>query len=575
VLCAVFSTTVAALAQMTAAEHYQVGMTLGQAGKFTQAEKEFDAAVALSPKQPIYITALATAQFFQNKITEAEGNYQKALTLNPQDMLALLNLGTIYSRLGQYDKAVEEFTSLAQLDTKTSLPYHYLALAYSKLGDHQQEMSAYKQALAREPNKVDLLIDYGLAQASAEDYKGAKETFEYTAKIDPLNPQVNRLLQDIATKLGEEITVAPISSEDLSQAQKFYEEGLQLASEKKFDEAANAFESAVNKNPDDTQALIAWGAALTNAGNLSRGQELLQQAAEKAPNQQLAWYNLGINLALSGSPEDAIQALQQSLNLDKQFAPAWRQLARIYSAQKGTDPAEEAFKSAIDIDPAYLEARMDYAIFLLGLDRYADAMAQIEQSAKLNPDDPYLLLIRGLLSAKLGKPHEAEKWFKKSFELDPTNPQPLVCLGLLQLEQKHAGSAEESFVKALQIDNKDAEVWADLGDSQLAQEKYADAQLSFNRAISQNPLLFRAYLGLGLVGWGEKNLSAALEDFQWALAVGFYTETGSRTVVSNLPDMMLEAKRAILKMQESASTPEEQELLKGMIKQLEELEAGL
>lgn len=295
---------------------------------------------------------------------------------------------------------------------------------------------------------------------------------------------------------------------------------------------------------------------------------------EKAPNQQLAWYNLGINLALSGSPEEAIQALKQALDLDKDFAPAWRQLGRIYSAQKEMTSAEEAFKTALDIDPAYLEARMDYTIFLLGLDRFADAMLQIEQSTKLNPDDPYLLLIRGLLSAKLSKPDEAEKWFRKSFELDPSNPQPLVCLGLVQLEQKDADSAEESFSKALGIDDKDAEVWADLGDTQLAQKKYSDAQLSFNRALSQNPLLFRAYLGLGLVSWGEKTLSAALEDFQWALAVGFYTETGSRTVVSNLPDMMLEAKRAILKMQESASTPEEQELLKSMIKQLEELEAG-
>ncbi len=568
-------TTAVCSAQMSAAEHFNLGMTLGQAGKYELAEEHFTAALELSPQQSAYITALATAQFFQGQLSDAAENYRRALSLNDSDMLASLNLGIIYSRLGQYEEAVEQFKALAELDTISSLPYHYLAIAYGQLGEHEQEMSAFEQALHREPENPELIMDYGLTLATTEDYEGALNAFEHVVAVDPLNIEARRLLQDVAGKLGVELELELPTGEELAEAEKYFQQGLELVAEKKFSEAAKAFELAVKNDPQNSSALVAWGAALTNAGDLSRGREVLEQTVLKSPGDQLAWYNLGINLGLAGWLDEAVGALTNCLDINEDFAPAHRQLGRIYSAQMVPLLAEEAYQTAISQDPAYLEARMDFAIFLIAGERFDDAQEQIEYSAELNPDDPYLLLIRGLLASKQDKPKEAEKWLRKSFQLDETNPQPLICLGLIQLKQGKSKDAEKSFTTALEVDENDAEVWADLGEALFAQGKYDQARRSFNKAISNNPILFRAYLGLGLVSWALEDLAGAVEDFQWALAVGFYTETGSRSVISNLPEMLLEAKRAILKMQESATTPQEEGILNGMIEQLEELEAGL
>ena len=88
--------------------HANLGLIYRQAGKLAEASNEFETAVRLSPRQPLYLNQLGITYRQKGEFAKARDAYQKALALDPGYAGATLNLGILFDLyLGDPQRALD------------------------------------------------------------------------------------------------------------------------------------------------------------------------------------------------------------------------------------------------------------------------------------------------------------------------------------------------------------------------------------------------------------------------------------------------------------------------------------
>jgi len=130
------------------------------------------------------------------------------------------------------------------------------------------------------------------------------------------------------------------------------------------DEAAQAYQQAVNAKPDDPGYYNNLGNVLARAGKIDEARAAYTKSAELDPTKAAtAWRNFGISLYNANRGGDAIEPLQKSAELDPKNAQTWYLLGAclIYkmTVKKVGDKdvpefapgTIEAYQKAVELDP--------------------------------------------------------------------------------------------------------------------------------------------------------------------------------------------------------------------------------
>jgi tetratricopeptide (TPR) repeat protein len=130
------------------------------------------------------------------------------------------------------------------------------------------------------------------------------------------------------------------------------------------EEAAQAYQQAINAKPDDPGYYNNLGNVLARAGKIDEARAAYTKSAELDPTKAAtAWRNFGISLYNANRGADAIEPLQKSAELDPKSAQTWYLLGAclIYkmTVKKVGDKdvpefapgTIEAYQKAIELDP--------------------------------------------------------------------------------------------------------------------------------------------------------------------------------------------------------------------------------
>jgi tetratricopeptide (TPR) repeat protein len=197
----------------------------------------------------------------------------------------------------------------------------------------------------------------------------------------------HRVIYEEGMKVPEfEVRLKPIKglvvkSDVVSELEK----GDRLYSEKKFEEALAAFQSALQKSPDIYIIKMNIGNCFFALQNYEMALENYLQVYEKQPDrgdvlvaiantyvnsgkqdQAIEWYkkvplsgiqdintayNTGVVFLDSGNQADALKYFQKAVELDPQFADGYYQLGLCHVALGATAEAVEALKKSVELAP--------------------------------------------------------------------------------------------------------------------------------------------------------------------------------------------------------------------------------
>jgi type IV pilus assembly protein PilF len=141
--------------------------------------------------------------------------------------------------------------------------------------------------------------------------------------------------------------------------------------------------------------------------------------------------------------EAAERNLRMALELDDKNAGAYEAFALLYQSTGEIELAEDNFKRAIKLQPDFSRARNNYAAFLYGQQRYAEAEAQLRKVV-LDPlynARPQAFLNLGLCRLQLDDAAGAEEAFKRTINMQPNSTIALLELAQLRLDAQDTRGA--------------------------------------------------------------------------------------------------------------------------------------
>lgn len=162
-------------------------------------------------------------------------------------------------------------------------------------------------------------------------------------------------------------------------------------------------------------------------------------------------------------------------------------------------PAPAAAPKPVPVPPyPYMEAvhQNDLGIELMDRGQFADAFAKFQTACVMDVESDVGCQNAGIALLSMGNYDDARKMLAKSAERNPQYARAWFSLGILEKVQGHPDAAIADFEKVAAIDPADTDTQCLIGLLYLDQKQYANAIGAFTKAITLDPLLASAELGL-------------------------------------------------------------------------------
>lgn len=190
--------------------------------------------------------------------------------------------------------------------------------------------------------------------------------------------------------------------ESLSTADKLFLKGIKLYEQDNFAEAAEAYQEAVQNNPEH------WGYV----------------------------FNLGLARKKMESFDQAVEAFRRAIELNPESFSVNKELAEALAKNENFEEAKPFFAKATELNPDDADAQFNYGVVLTNMGDQEGAMTAFKRAVEIQDDyaDAYYQL--ATLQISQAQTEEAIKNLEKFMELAPEHAQAPLAKQLLDYLKK-------------------------------------------------------------------------------------------------------------------------------------------
>ena len=178
--------------------------------------------------------------------------------------------------------------------------------------------------------------------------------------------------------------------------------------------------------------------------------------------------------------------------------------------------AERIAREILAKNPQHLEALQLLGAVLLGQKRPRDAVAPLEEAARISAN-PELETHLAMALREIGRPDEAQKWLYRAIDRQPAYARAFQELGNLLRTMRNYTEAEAVLKRGLEAAPTVPELSLVLGGVYLDRANSRSAKVAFARALSILPGDADALLGFGIALQYEGDFARAAERFRRVL----------------------------------------------------------
>ena len=269
--------------------HYNLGLALGQQGKYELASGHLRTSLQMDPSQPEPHYNLGLCLMSSGKLAEAAQEYQAALQLNPSHPSARNNLAVALLALGKPDEAAAQFAELARLEPSSPDPLCSLGGILLRQGKFADAETNFAEAVQRRPDFIPALTGLGRIFALQGDFNEAQARFREVLRLSPTNAEAQANLA--RAEAGASQTYAAAIWLDPAGAGAHESQGRLYAQQGKLDEAVREFQEQLRLQPD-AQAWYNLALARVMQGNLKEAAANYEQAVKLRPDWPIALNDL-------------------------------------------------------------------------------------------------------------------------------------------------------------------------------------------------------------------------------------------------------------------------------------------
>ena len=340
-----------------AALHFALGVMLRQQEQWDAAFDELAQAANLMPELPENHSALAYLFYRMDDGPNAVAEARTALSLDPKNAEAYQYLGLGLYSSGQYGAAVHAYAESLARDRDNADTYYDMGIALHADGNRPRAVAAYQQAIRLRPGFWEAHSNLGLIRHEEGNLAGAVAEYREAKRIAPGEASIRNNLGNTYCDQGN------------------------------LDSAISEMKELYRQHPEWQQGHACLASAYMAKKNYGAAVGELRLALLQNPTGSAEHRILGQALLLDDKPEEAVRELRIAVSLSPDSDLAHHLLGTALFEQQQVNAAEKEFREALRLNPS-AENHYSLAACLMSLDRYEEALAEIEIAARLSPERP-------------------------------------------------------------------------------------------------------------------------------------------------------------------------------------------
>jgi tetratricopeptide (TPR) repeat protein/DNA-binding winged helix-turn-helix (wHTH) protein len=254
-------------------------------GKFAEAKAMYSSTLEIDPQDVIALQGIALIARREQKFDEAEQLMRESIRLQPGNWSSINTLGNMYFGMGRFAEAVAEYRKVVYLDSSNFIALGNLASANLMLGNFAAARDTLLQSIALEENAT-FYANLGVAHYYLGDYYNAVAAHRRSLELAPNSSGGWLGLADALQFSGSH-----------DEAQAAYLKVIELSRK----------QLAVNADDTESMTFLAWASAMTGDSD-----EALAQAGRAValnPADPFSHYFDALVKLNQELPEEAIDAL--------------------------------------------------------------------------------------------------------------------------------------------------------------------------------------------------------------------------------------------------------------------------
>jgi tetratricopeptide (TPR) repeat protein len=313
---------------------------------------------------------LAAAEGSRDDVNKAIHYYQEAIKLDPKAGMILEELTDLYVKTNRLADAVEQAESLlkqdpANLDARRTLAQIYTHMAIgdapnARIDDNylHKAIEQYQKVTQQAPKDAESWSYLGRLYRASSDSPAAEKAFNSALEAEPDNEDALTGLAAVYADMGDS------------------------------GKALEKLKAAADKSPNE-RTLGVLAAQYENMNDYKSAADVLQRAVALDPDDERLQRELAQDLAESGQLDDALKIYQQ-LATDNPREPFYRLLvARLYRFKRDFPAAEKALATAQLLDADNVEVRHEHVSLLEAEGKTDEAIAALKSLLDTLPRRSY------------------------------------------------------------------------------------------------------------------------------------------------------------------------------------------
>ena len=193
--------------------HLAAGPLLEKQNRFSDAEQEYQQALALEPSSADALTGLANIYMRGHRYADAEDSLRKLVGLRPNDAGAHLQLGRMLAADGQLDAAITELQSALKLGPGNPGVQRDVADVYAMAKKYPQAETQYRALLVTNKNDADLHLALGQTLLKQRKFPEAQQELMTAIQLKPdLGPAYGDLAVAASENKNYELTIKALEA---------------------------------------------------------------------------------------------------------------------------------------------------------------------------------------------------------------------------------------------------------------------------------------------------------------------------------------------------------------------------
>jgi predicted O-linked N-acetylglucosamine transferase (SPINDLY family) len=303
----------------------------------------------------------------QRQFATAEKKYREFLLWKDTDADAWLNLGILYYEFERYNESIESLLLSIKFASENFLTYYHLGLVFEKLNKIPQAISAYREAIALEPN-LDAYNNLGNLLTQTGEFEQAEAIYRQAIAANP-------------SHFGSYLNLGNL-----------------LMEQHQIEPAIQAYQTALALKPGEPDILNNLEIAL---------------AAQKNPAQSLLIFCN--KLYKQGRYEEAIERYQRFLEIQPGDAELYFSLSECFSHLKRVEEAISTLREGIHFHPKAGKLHFYLIKILQLIGRTQEAISSADTASHLLPNEYVFKIFKNLILPIVYDTPDEIKFYRQRF----------------------------------------------------------------------------------------------------------------------------------------------------------------